>query len=71
MNNLNKEKLKEKDNVKLNNLIGTIKNTEVSISNNLKLLSDRKYQKNLFEQEILTTTPILCTTLNNSGNERL
>ena len=71
LNNLNKEKLKEKDNVKLNNLIGTIKNTEVSISNNLKLLSDRKYQKNLFEQEILTTTPILCTTLNNSGNERL
>ena len=71
LNNLNKEKLKEKDNVKLNNIIGAIKNTEVGISNCLKLLSDKRYQKNQFEQEILVTTPILCTTLNNAGNDRL
>ena len=71
LNNLNKEKEKEKDNVKLNNIKGSIKNTEVGISNSLKLLSDKRYQKNQFEQEILFTTRILCTTLNNAGNERL
>jgi len=71
LNNYNKEKEKEKDNVKYNNLIGSIKNTEVSISNCLKLLSDKKYQKNIFEHDILVSSPILCTTLNNSGNERL
>ena len=71
LNNLNKEIQKEKDNVKYNNLKGAIKNTDASISMNLKLLQDRKYQKYLFEREILTTTPILCTTLNNAGNERL
>ena len=71
LNNYNKDKLKEKDNVKYNNIIGSIKNTETSISNCLKLLSDKKYQKNLFEYNILINTPILCTTLNNAGNERL
>ena len=38
LNNLNKEIQKEKDNVKYNNLKGTIKNTDASISMNLKLL---------------------------------
>ena len=71
LNNYNKDKLKEKDNVKYNNILGSIKNTETSISNCLKLLSDKKYQKNLFEHNILINTPILCTTLNNAGNERL
>ena len=71
LNNLNKEKEKETDNVKLDNLKGAIKNTEVEISNSLKLLSDKRYQKNKFEQEILFKTPILCTTLNNAGNDRL
>ena len=71
LNNYNKDKLKEKDNIKYNNILGSIKNTETSISNCLKLLSDKKYQKNLFEHDILVNTPILCTTLNNAGNERL
>ena len=71
LNNYNKDKLKEKDNIKYNNIIGSIKNTETSISNCLKLLSDKKYQKNLFEHNMLINTPILCTTLNNAGNERL
>ena len=71
LNIYNKEKEKEKNNEKYNYIIGCIKNTETSISNCLKTLSDKRYQKNLFEQEILTTTPILCTTLNNAGNERL
>ena len=71
LNNYNREKEKEKDNVKYNNILGSIKNTETSISNCLKLLSDKKYQRNLFEHDVLVSTPILCTTLNNAGNERL
>ena len=53
------------------NNIGYIKNTEAEISNCLKLLSDKRYKKTMFEHDILTNTPILCTTLNNAGNERL
>ena len=55
---------------KTNNM-GYIKNTEAEISNCLKLLSDKRYKKTMFEHDILTNTPILCTTLNNAGNERL
>ena len=71
LNNYNKEKKKEKDSQKYNYILGCIKNTETSISNCLKILMDKKYQKNLFENEILTNIPVLCTTLNNAGNERL
>ena len=62
LNNYNKDKDKN---------IGYIKNTEAEISNCLKLFADKKYQKSLFEHDILVSTPILCTTLNNAGNERL
>ena len=71
LNNYNKDKEQEKDIGKYNNIKGCIKNTETSISNCLKLLSDKRYQKNVFEHDILVSTPILCTTLNNAGNERL
>lgn len=59
---LNKEKDKNKN---------YIKNVEAEISGLLKLLSDKRYQKSLYEHDILISTPILCTTLNNAGNERL
>ena len=62
LNNYNKDKDKN---------IGYIKNTEAEISMSLKLLSDKKYHKSMFEHDILVSTPILCTTLNNAGNERL
>ena len=62
LNNYNKDKDKN---------IGYIKNTESEISICLKLLIDKRYQKSLFEHDILVSTPILCTTLNNAGNERL
>ena len=62
LNNYNKDKNK--------NMIN-IKNKESEISFYLKLFMDKRYQKSLFEFEILTSIPILCTTLNNSGNERL
>ena len=62
LNNYNKDKDKN---------IGYIKNTESEISNCLKLFVDKRYQKSLFEHDILVSTPILCTTLNNAGNERL
>ena len=62
LNNYNKDKHKN---------IGYIKNTEAEISNCLKLFADKKYQKSLFEHDVLVSTPILCTTLNNAGNERL
>ena len=62
INNYNKDK---------NSNIGYIKNTEAEISNCLKLFMDKRYQKSLFEHDILVSTPILCTTLNNAGNERL
>ena len=55
---------------KTNNM-GYIKNTEAEISNCLKLLSDKRYKKTMFEHDLLANTPILCTTLNNAGNERL
>ena len=51
--------------------IGYIKNIEAEISICLKLFMDKRYQKSLFEHDILVSTPILCTTLNNAGNERL
>ena len=62
LNNYNKDKDKN---------IGYIKNTESEISICLKLFSDKKYQKSIFEHDILISSPILCTTLNNAGNERL
>ena len=37
----------------------------------MKLYADKRYHKSLFEHNILISTPILCTTLNNAGNERL
>ena len=73
LNNYNKEKEQNKNNDKDHNnkIAGYIKNAEAGISNCLKLLLDKKYQKSLFEQNILISSPILCTTLNNAGNERL
>ena len=62
LNNYNKDKIKNE---------GYIKNTEAEITNCLKLFGDKRYQKSLFEHDILVSTPILCTTLNNAGNERL
>ena len=62
LNNYNKDRIKNE---------GYIKNTEAEITNCLKLFGDKKYQKSLFEHDILVSTPILCTTLNNAGNERL
>ena len=62
LNNYNEDKDKN---------IAYIKNTESEISLCLKLYADKRYQRSLFEHEILVTTPILCTTLNNAGNERL
>ena len=53
------------------NNMGNIKNVEAEISIFLKLYMDKKYQKSIFEHDILVSTPILCTTLNNAGNERL
>ena len=62
LNNYNNDKKKN---------MGYIKNTEAEISNCLKLFLDKKYHKTMFEHDILVNTPILCTTLNNAGNERL
>ena len=62
LNNYNKDKDKNK---------GYIKNTESEISICLKLFSDKRYQKSIFEHDLLISSPILCTTLNNAGNERL
>ena len=62
LNNYNKDKI---------NNIGYIKNTEAEISNCLKLFIDKRYQKSSFEHDVLVSIPILCTTLNNAGNERL
>ena len=62
LNNYNKDKEKN---------IGYIKNTESEISSCLKLYADRRYQKSIYEHDILISTQILCTTLNNAGNERL
>ena len=62
LNNYNKDKDKN---------IAYIKNVESEISNYLKLYADKRYHKSLFEHNVLISTPILCTTLNNAGNERL
>ena len=51
--------------------MGYIKNIEAEISMCLKIYMDKKYQKTMYEHDILVSTPILCTTLNNAGNERL
>ena len=37
----------------------------------MKALSKNKYEKQNYEYYLLSNTPILCTTLNNAGNERL
>ena len=37
----------------------------------MKALSQNKYEKQNYEFYLLSNTPILCTTLNNAGNERI
>ena len=72
--NLEKEQIMKETNMLLND---KIKNSEkLKILENkkqtlMKALSKNKYEKQNYEYYLLSNTPILCTTLNNAGNERL
>ena len=37
----------------------------------MKALTKNKHEKQNYEYYLLSKTPILCTTLNNAGNDRL
>ena len=72
--NIEKEQIMKETNLLLKD---KIKNAErLKILDNkkqtlLKALSQNKYEKQNYEYYLLSKTPILCTTLNNAGNERL
>ena len=72
--NLEKEQIMKETNLLLED---KIKNAErLKILENkrqtlMKALSKNKYEKQNYEYYLLSNTPILCTTLNNAGNERL
>ena len=71
LDDLEKEKKNEKDINKLNILFQEIKNCKNSLTNLSASLSKIKNKKYLCEKKIISSTKILCTTLNSSGNKRL
>ena len=62
LNNYNEDKDKN-----LNN----IQKVNEDINSCLKLYMHKKYQKIMYENDLLSSSQILCATLNNTGNERL
>ena len=61
-NFLSKDKIKNAEKLKL---------LESKRQTLMKALSKNKYEKQNYEYYLLSNSPILCTTLNNAGNERL
>ena len=61
-NLLSKDKIKNSEKLKL------LENKRQTL---MKALSKNKYEKQNYEYYLLSNSPILCTTLNNAGNERL
>ena len=62
LNNYNEDKDKNFDN---------IKKVNEDLNNCLKLYMHKKYQKIMYENDLLSSSQIVCSTLNNTGNERL
>ena len=62
LNNYNEDKEKNFNN---------IQKVKEDINNCLKLYMHKKYQKIMYENDLLSSSQILCSTLNNTGNERL